>query len=149
MCNEHSLSDDKNVTVEKIVWDSSNKDKFLSSIDMNIVDSLMSDLDDISSSNSENVNVDSNINRIVDSVSDLFVNAAKQADMFKSFSIGKKRSGQKSHNVGKPWFDTACRDKRHLYLRAKNSYRKNKSAHNFYELKSSSKNYKKEINKKK
>ena len=74
------------------------------------------------------------------------MNAATKADMIKTCSAKCDKTPYKQKS--RPWFDNSCRIKRSEYLKAKTEYRRCNSTHNLEKLKSQSKLYKKENNRK-
>ena len=138
------LSTDIPVQVERPVWDQRHKDKFIESIDLEQIQILQTELDNIASyvDAEEEINID----RIVENISNILVDAAKKSDMIKVQTTSNSSNNKSKKKTFKPWYDNDCKNLRSQYTSAKNIYRRCKSSNNLDTLKSASKMYKKEIN---
>ena len=139
------LSDSDQIDLhEKPLWNNDGKDMFLRSIDNSKLDSIVDQLNGLSSNS--DVDMSDSINKITSTVSEVLVDAARRADMIKTTKVSKINVTNIKRKQQKPWFDNECRMKRSAYIEAKQNFRRSNSNVNFSELKNKSKIYKKEIN---
>jgi len=91
----------------------------LSFIDVDIVNGPILKIENVKTSNTEASDINESINKIYNNndISNLFVNAAKQSNMFKSSTVkpSDQRSAKQSAKK-QPWFDLGCREQRHNYI---------------------------------
>jgi len=125
---------------EKPIWDANHREDFVNSFSQEDINSITQQLDDLANNVLEPTS--QTIDSLVSDISNLYVKAARNADMIKA-THPKKTCNKKSF---KPWYDNQCKDKRSLYMKAKKTYRRVNSVRNFETLKETSKAYKKIIN---
>ena len=80
----------------------------MSFIDVDIVNGPILEIENVKTSNIEASDINESINKIYNTndISNLFVNAAKQSDMFKSSTVklSDQRSAKQSANKSLVWF---------------------------------------------
>ena len=91
----------------------------------------MRELDRLSSETSQTMQTE--VNKVVSDINDMFNDAARSLGMFRS-----------GHNN---WYNQECENKRKIFLKHKNKYRRLRNNNNLQQLRRTGKDYKNEINK--
>jgi len=94
----------------------------LSFIDVDFVNGPILKIENVKTSNIEASDINESINKIYNAynnnnnISNLFVNAAKQSNMFKSSTVKPSDQRSAKQSAKNPWFDLGCREQRHNYI---------------------------------
>ena len=124
----------------KFKWSNDSKDNFVSSIGTNRLLNIHEQLESLQSNQTNQPEMANSINRITDSIADIFSQAASK-------SLKQVKRPYKRRNFDKPWFGPACKIARKKYHRALNVYNKTKSFQAKSHLQKESKLYKQTMNK--
>ena len=141
------LQDDIQVYTENknnyiVKWNNDNANKFIEYLNveaMEKIDTLACKLSD----NDTHIS-SSELDTLVYSIGELFIDAAKHADMIKTKHKHKINSTQKKN---KPWFNVECRHTRKLFLKAKRHDKKINNIQSNMKRKAAAKTYKKTVKK--
>ena len=106
----------------------------------------MRELDRLSSDTSQTMQTE--VNKVVRDINDMFNDAAHCLGMFRSghTTSGCSRSRVRSEHH-KNWYNQECKNKRKIFLKHKNKYRRLRNNNNLQQLRQTGKDYKNEINK--
>jgi hypothetical protein len=132
------VNENVDVTViTKPIWNKDKTDIFIQNIDIDKINAMVLQMEDL--------NITQNtVDDLCSNICSVMINAASKSGLIKD---SKHRNRSLPCKQNKPWFNSDCWKMRKEYHRAKNFHRRNKSVDSFNKLRSSSKNYKKEINK--
>ena len=110
------------------------------------VSGIMRELDRLSSDTSQTMQTE--VNNVVSDINDMFNDAARSLGMFRSghtpSGCSRSRVRSKPH---KNWYNQECENKRKIFLKHKNKYRRLRNNNNLQQLRQTGKDYKNEINK--
>ena len=109
------------------------------------VGGIMRELDRLSSGTSQTMQTE--VNKVVSDINDIFSDAARSLGMFRSGHTpsvcSRSRVRSEPH---KNWYNQECENKRKIFLKHKNKYRRLRNNNNLQQLRQRGKDYKNEIN---
>ena len=100
------------------------------------VSGIMRELDRLSSETSQTMQTE--VNKVVSDINDMFNDAARSLGMFRS-GCSRSRVRSKPH---KNWYNQECENKRKIFLKHKNKYRRLRNNNNLQQLRRTGKDYK-------
>ena len=123
-------------------WHKDSEQKYKDGLDRDKIDRINNALTHLLSTPTLTNNTQEQINSFGIDISSIIKNAASTAGLFKK---NKQRKRKQRKNENFPWFDKDCETKRKVFLKAKNSFKRCKSAEAKEHKSKLSKSYKRQL----